>query len=118
MSCRSDNRRPVLSGELGALLRQLDSWLLLHVERRTDCVTLSVREVTVGTLRLESSSVLVNVPPAMMGPLLENRPQLRATKESVTVRVRDGDSRTAAEALLRWRVDLERYAPQLRAASP
>jgi hypothetical protein len=25
---------------------------------------------------------------------------------------------TAAEALLRWRVDLERFAPQLGAASP
>jgi hypothetical protein len=42
--------------------------------------------------------------------------------DCVTLRVRDAivgtDSRTAAEALLRWRVDLERFGPQLRAASP
>jgi hypothetical protein len=41
----------------------------------------------------------------------------RAT-DCVTLRVRDTDSRTAAEALLRWRVDVERFGPQLRAASP
>jgi hypothetical protein len=32
--------------------------------------------------------------------------------------VTDIESRTVAEMLLRWRVDLERFAPQLGVASP
>jgi hypothetical protein len=36
----------------------------------------------------------------------------------VRVHVTDHDSRAAAEALLRWRIALERFAGQLRAASP
>jgi hypothetical protein len=106
------------TSELGELLRHLDSWVCLRVERRTDRVTLRVHDVVVGTLNLQSCGLLVNVPPGMMGPLLEGHPQLRGTRDSVSVRVNDADSRAAAEALLRWRVEIERYAPQLRAASP
>jgi hypothetical protein len=104
--------------ELAKLLRRLDAWLYVHVERRTDRVTVHVRDAMVGTLDLESRSVVVNVPRGMAGLLLEGHPQLRGTDDSVSVCVRDPDSRAAAEAALGWRIELERFGPQLRAASP
>jgi hypothetical protein len=62
--------------------------------------------------------VSVTVPRDAAGPTLEGHSRLRGTADGVRVRVSDGDARTAAEALLRWRVELERFGPQLRAASP
>jgi hypothetical protein len=53
-----------------------------------------------------------------VGLLLADRPQLRGTHDGVSVHVTDVDSRRAAEALLRWRIELERFAPQLRNAAP
>jgi hypothetical protein len=60
----------------------------------------------------------VNVPPDAVGPRLESHPLLRRTTDGVSVHVTDIESRTTAETLLRWRVDLERFAPQLGVASP
>jgi hypothetical protein len=50
--------------------------------------------------------------------ILERDPLLRRTTDGVSVHVTDSESRTAAGTLLRWRIDLERFAPQLRDASP
>jgi hypothetical protein len=105
-------------GEFGELLRRLDSWPSLGIERRTPRVILRVRDLVIGTLNLETRALLVDVPPCTEGPLLEGHPQLRRTKDGVRVHVTDLDSRAAAEALLRWRIALERFAGQLRAASP
>jgi hypothetical protein len=105
-------------GEVEELLHHLDSWPYLHIERRTDCAILRTRDLVVGTLNLAMHAVSVNVPPDAVGPMLESDPLLRRTTDGVGVRVTDSESRTAAETLLRWRVDLERFAPQLGAASP
>jgi hypothetical protein len=105
-------------GELAELLRHLESSPYLAIERRADGVTLRVRERVVGTLNLASHDLSVTVPSGMVRLLVDNHPQLVETKDGVVLRVIDPDSCTAAEALLRWRVDLERFAGQLRAASP
>ena len=105
-------------GDVRELLRRLDSWLYLRVEHRPDCVILRVHDVVVGTLSPASGTLSVPVPRDMVDVLLECHQQLRSTGDGVSLPVRDADSCTAAEELLRWRVELARYAPQLRAASP
>jgi hypothetical protein len=105
-------------GEVEELLHHLDSWPYLHIERRTDCAILRMHDLVVGTLNLVMHALSVNVPPDAVAPRLESAPLLRRTTDGVSVHVTDIESRTAAETLLRWRVDLERFAPQLGAASP
>jgi hypothetical protein len=103
---------------LDELLRRLDSWAYLRIDRRPGCVILRMRDLVVGALNLASHVLSVDVPGDMVGPLLEAHPHLRETKNGVSVHITDLDSRAAAEALLRWRIDLERFGPQLLAASP
>jgi hypothetical protein len=107
-----------MTGEVGELLHHLGSWPYLHIERRTDRAMLRMRDLVVGTLNLVTDALSVNVPPDAVGPMLESDPRLRRTTDGVGVHVTDSESRTAAETLVRWRVDLERFAPQLDAASP
>lgn len=103
---------------LDELLHRLDSWPYLHVERRPGCAILRMRDLVVGALNLASQVLSVDVPGEMVGRLLEARPHLRETKDGVSVHISDVDSRAAAEALLRWRIEVERFGPQLLAASP
>lgn len=105
-------------GEVEELLHHLDSWPYLHVERRPDCAILRVHDLVVGTLNLVMHALSVNVPPDAVGPRLANDQLLRRTTDGVSVHVTGIESRAAAETLLRWRVDLERFAPQLGVASP
>jgi hypothetical protein len=105
-------------GELEELLHHLDSWPYLHIERRTDCAVLRMHDLVVGTLNLVMDALSVDVPPVAVTATLASDPLLRRTADGVSVHVSDIESRTAAETLLRWRVDLERFAPQFGAASP
>jgi hypothetical protein len=75
-------------------------------------------DVLIGTLNLETRALTASIPRGMVSLLLANRPQMRATKDGVGVHVTDVENRRAAEALLRWRIELEWFAPQLRCASP
>jgi hypothetical protein len=100
------------------LLHHLDSWPYLHIERRTDCAVLRMHDLVVGTLNLVMDALSVDVPPVAVTATLASDPLLRRTADGVSVHVSDIESRTAAETLLRWRVDLERFAPQFGAASP
>ena len=110
--------RLLYPGAVEELLHHLDSWPYLHIERRTDCAILRMRDLVVGTLNLVTHALSVNVPADAVGPMLEDDPRLRRTTGGVSVHVTDVESRTAAETLVRRRVDLERFAWQLRAASP
>jgi hypothetical protein len=114
----SVSRRP--SGEPEELLRRLDSWAYLRTDLHDDRVTLRMRngDTAIGTLNLETCALTASVPPAMVSLLLASRPQLRGTEDGVSVDVTDVNNRRAAEALLRWRIELDRFAPQLRNASP
>jgi hypothetical protein len=62
--------------------------------------------------------VSVNTPSDKVPVLLAGHPRLVGAQGSVSLRVMDTDTCTTAEMLLRWRTNLERFAPQLRAASP
>lgn len=100
------------------LLSRLDSSPYINIERRTDRVTFRVRDVTVGTLNLATRTVSVNAPADKVPVLMAGHPRLVAAHDSVSLRVSDTDTRATAETLLRWRTNLERFGPQLRAASP
>lgn len=106
------------AGELAELLSHLACWPYLQTEREAQCVTVRVRGVFVGALNTRTSTLFVNVPPDMVRVLLDTHPQLVGTKDGVALRIIDTASVTAAEAPLRWRIELERFAHQLRAASP
>jgi hypothetical protein len=103
---------------LDELLHRLDSWAYLRVERRPGRAILRVWDLVVGALNLATHVLSVDVPGDMLGRLLEAQPHLRKTKDGVSVRITDVESRAAAEALLRWRIELERFGPQLLVASP
>jgi hypothetical protein len=104
--------------ELDELLRRLDSSPYVHTERRSNTAVLRVQDAVIGSLNLATRALSVDVPADKAAPLLQRHEQLRETKGGVRIDVTDLESRTAAEALLRWRVELERFAPQLLAASP
>jgi hypothetical protein len=107
-------------GELGELLHRVDSWPFVRLELLGRCVTLhsGVRDRPIGVLNLDTLVLTVNVPPDMVSQLPKEHQQPGARKDNVSVRVTDAASRSAAEALIRWRIDLVRFAPQLRDASP
>ena len=100
------------------LCHRLDAWPYLRVERRTDRAILRVRDVTVGTLHLSTHTLAVSVPPFRVSAVLQSYAKLRQTGDGVSLHVTDSDSRATAEALLRWRINLERFVPQLGVASP
>jgi hypothetical protein len=77
-----------------------------------------MHDLVVGTLNLVMQALSVDVPPDAVTARLASDPLLRRTADGVSVHVSDIESRTAAETLLRWRVDLQRFAPQFGAASP
>jgi hypothetical protein len=114
-----DDRRRA-PDQLGRLVRTLRSWLYLRVEPQDGWVALrsGVREVALGVVDLDTGALTANVPLDMLGSLLEEHRQLQPTEDGVTVRVTDVASRRAAEALIRRRIEFERYAPQLHNASP
>jgi hypothetical protein len=107
-----------LPGELDELLHRLECWPHLGLERCGACVTLRVRDDVIGVLNLETCALTAYVPAEMVSPLLENDPQLRGTSDGASVHVTDAETRRAAESLMRWRIELERFGPQLREASP
>jgi hypothetical protein len=102
-----------------ALAHPID-WPSIRGERCGNCEILrsGVGDLVVGTLNVDTGVLTVSVPPDMLDAVREHRPQLEATQDGVRLDIVDGHSRRDAEALLRWRIDLERFGPQLRNASP
>jgi hypothetical protein len=109
---------PITEPPLTDLLSCLDSSPYIKIERRTDRVTFRVRDVIVGTLNLATRTVSVNTPSDKVPVLVAGYPRLVAAHDSVSLQVSDTDTRATAETLLHWRTNLERFGPQLRAASP
>jgi hypothetical protein len=54
----------------------------------------------------------------MVGALVATEPLLRLTHDGVRLDVSDASSRRVGERVIRWRIDLERFSPQLWEASP
>jgi hypothetical protein len=100
-------------------LARLEAWPFLRIERRGGAAVLYFCDGgrAIGTIDVRTGMLTVDVDPALVGPLLARDAQLHAAPGGVRLRAA-GAGRSAAEALLRWRIDLERYAPQLRDASP
>ena len=104
----------------GGLLRRLGAWAFLRVERRGMRAVLFAgdRDRPVGTVDLRTGTLTVDVGPDLVGPLLESHPELQATGGGVRLDVTDAERRAVGEAVVRWRIGLECFAPQWREASP
>ena len=102
------------------LLAHLAAWPFLRIEQRGANAALyfSPRHQAIGTVDVRTGTLTVDVGRDAVGPLLERHPQLQVTGGGVRLDVTEAEAAPAAEALIRWRVDLERFAPQLRDASP
>jgi hypothetical protein len=105
--------------EPSRLLDRLDAWPFLRIEHRGAVATLYFcdGDQAIGTIDGRTGMLTVHADREVIAPLLERHPDLQASTCGVRVRA-TGAGYIAAEALLRWRIDLERFAPQLRDASP
>ena len=106
--------------EAGKLLRRLESWPFLRIERRGACAVLhsGVADRVIGTLDLATGTLTTDLTRDLIHPLLEDHPRLQVTGGGVRLDVVDVGCRRAAEALVRWRIDVERFATQMHCASP
>jgi hypothetical protein len=102
------------------LLRRVAGLPSISVERNGCRATLRhrVAAVAIAKLDLATAGLVVDVPRDMAGALHRPAPLPRPENGAVRVNVADRDRRRAAIALLRWRIDVERFGPQYRNASP
>jgi len=106
--------------DAGALLRRVDAWPHARVERRGPRAT--VRDEAGGralaVLELETGRLIAPLPRELVDTARDLHPLWRPTAGGVTVDLSSPAGPAAAEALLRWRLELELFAPQALAASP
>ncbi|HWI74991.1 MAG TPA: hypothetical protein VNT55_23720 [Baekduia sp.] len=102
------------------LIRRVRQWPFLRVDLRGDDAALhsGLRDALVARLDLLTGALTVFVAADLARPLVATEPLLRLGRGGVDLAVVDDDSRRAAERLIRWRIDLERFGVQLREASP
>jgi hypothetical protein len=102
------------------LLARLGDWPFLRIERHGERAVLhgGDRDRVIGTVDVRTGTLTVVAGPELVGPLAARHPDLEVTGRGVRLAVTDARRRAAAEALVRWRIDLERFAPQRREASP
>jgi|tagenome__1003787_1003787.scaffolds.fasta_scaffold19406928_1 hypothetical protein len=115
-----DGPQPVAPAEASRLLSRLDTWPFVRIERRGLCAVVYGGDCdqVVATLDLRSCVLTADVAGELRRRLLDHHPRLQPTGHGVRLHVTDAEDRLAAEALLRWQIDLERFAPQWREASP
>jgi hypothetical protein len=101
------------------LLAGLEASPSLRVEQRGPVAALYVRhrDEAIGTVDVRSGMLTVAVDHDLVAPLLDRHPQLQVTAGGVRLHA-TGAGRQTAEALVRWRMEVERFGPQLRSASP
>jgi hypothetical protein len=102
------------------LVRRVRGWPFVRVEERGALVAVrsGVRDERIARLDLLTRTLTVYARPDRARALLAQEPLLRSVPGGVRLDVSDGSTRRAAERALRWRVDMERYLPQMRNASP
>jgi hypothetical protein len=107
-------------GDAWALLRRVALWPSVRVDVRGDdaAVHSGAGDACIARLNLRTGALTAFVRPDLVGALVEAQPGVQLTRDGVRLNVSDQGSRTAAERLMRWRIDLERFGPQLREASP
>jgi hypothetical protein len=101
-----------------ALVARLEAWPFLRIQRRGTEVALCFGNQTIGTVDIRSGVLTVYVGGDLSSGLLERHPRLQVGVGGVRLNVTDAEGLHAAEALLRWRMDVGRFAPQWRDASP
>jgi hypothetical protein len=111
---------PPAPSEARVLVRRVSLWPSVRVEVRGDdaAVYSGARDTFVARIGLATSTLTVFVVADMTRTLIATEPLLRPTRDGVRLDVHDADSRKAGERLIRWRIDLERFGPQWREASP
>jgi hypothetical protein len=112
-------RRPALS-QTRALVRRVSLLPSVRVEVRGDDVAIysGPGETLVARVALATGALTVFVGADAARRLTGSQAPVRVTPDGVGLDVRDADDRKAAERLIRWRIDLERFGPQWREASP
>ena len=98
------------------LLARLDASPFLRIEHRGPYALLCCPPTgrTIGSVDERTGLLTVDVDREFVGPLLDRHPQLGVTAGGVRLDA----AAPAADAIVRWRIDLELFAPQLGAASP
>src|SRR3954468_12518428 len=113
------SRRAVVAEAL-ELVRWVRRWPSARVEVEGACTTIhsGVGDLRIARLDLGTGGLTVFVGADLARQVIRSDPRVRATRDGVRLDVHDADSRAAGERVLRWRMDLERFGPQLREASP
>jgi hypothetical protein len=100
------------------LLDRVAAWPSIRIDRNGRRATLRDRIAgVIGNLDLRTASLVVDVPWDMVGALGDLAPPAPG-EAGVRLEVLDEDRSRTAIALLRWRTEIERFAPQYRNASP
>jgi hypothetical protein len=105
--------------ELTRLLARLEASPFLRIEQRgaRGALYFGGQAQAVGVLDVRTGMLTVDVDREFIGGLRERHPQWQPTAGGVRLRA-NGVGLASAEALIRWRIDLERFAPQQRDAAP
>jgi hypothetical protein len=106
--------------EARMLVRRISAWPFVRVDLRGDAAAVrsGVRDTFIARLDLRTGALTVFVLADMVDRLVATEPLLRVTCDGVRLDVSDAATRRAGERVIRWRIDLERFSPQLREASP
>jgi hypothetical protein len=103
-----------------ALLRRICTWPSVRVDLRGDDAALhsGVHDACIARLNLRTGALTAFVAADQVSTIVDAEPLLRLTGDGVRLNVNSTGTRTTGERLMRWRVDLERFGPQMREASP
>jgi hypothetical protein len=103
-----------------ALLDRICTWPSVRVDVRGDDAEVhsGVCDTCIARLDLRTGALTAFVAADQASTIVEAEPLLRLTGDGVRLNVNSTGTRTTGERLMRWRIDLERFGPQLREASP
>jgi hypothetical protein len=116
---RSPQQQRVV-GDALALVSRVRLWPFARVEAQGACTTIhsGAGDACIARLDLTTGALAVFVAADLARLLARSEPRARATRDGVRLDVRDADSGAAGERMLRRRIDLVRFGPQLAEASP
>ena len=101
-------------------LDRVACWPSVCIERRGDRATLRSRYPgsVLATVNRRTAVFAVHIPSSLAIELADTAMAPHVGADSARLVIADASSRRAAESLLRWRLDLERFAWQALEASP
>jgi hypothetical protein len=113
-----DITRPEL--DVAEVIERVTGSPLLAAEDRGGhvCLRSTLTNRVFAVVDVTEHELSVDVPGELVAPLLDRHARLRPAPHGVCLALRDRASLRTAEAVLRWRIGLQLYARQARAASP